>query len=365
MENGENIGRTADAGVPARAELENAIARVIAGMQGLRPTIDEDTPASIISMDVWDWSQGVGLFALYLYYKETGDVKTLHYVQEWFERRIAEGLPSPNINTMCPLLTLSFLAEASGDEASLRLCAQWADYAMRSLPRTPEGGFAHTAVDSPNEGELWDDTLYMTVLFLGRMGVMLKREDWVQESVRQFLVHLKYLTDVRTGLFFHGWTFKERHHFAGALWGRGNAWYTAGLVDYLDMVEVPEGVRQFLLTSLNRQIDALAELQADSGLWHTLLDDPGAYEETSASAGFAYGILKAARKGYIPASRRAIGERALTAVLRRIDADGLVQGVSYGTRMGRTLQFYKDIPLCPMPYGQSMALLMLVEALKA
>ncbi|TBL73242.1 glycoside hydrolase family 88/105 protein [Paenibacillus thalictri] len=347
-----------------RAQLEDAISQVIRGMQGLKATIAEDTPASIISMDVWDWSQGVGLFALYRYYRETGDTATLDYLTGWFAKRINEGLPSPNINTMCPLLTLSYLYEETGDAEALRLCGQWAQYAVQDLPRTAELGFAHTAVDSPNEGELWDDTLYMTVLFVGRMGMLLQKDDYVQESIRQFLVHLKYLTDVRSGLFFHGWTFKERHHFAQALWGRGNAWYTAGLVDYLEMVTVPEGVRRFLLTSLNRQIDALAELQAESGLWHTLLDDPASYEETSASAGFAYGILKAVRMGYTDASRRIVGERALEAVLRQIDADGAVQGVSYGTRMGRTLQFYKDIPQCPMPYGQSMTLLMLVEGLR-
>ncbi|SDC28275.1 unsaturated rhamnogalacturonyl hydrolase [Paenibacillus sp. UNCCL117] len=347
----------------SKSVLKEAMTRVIRGMHRLEISVNEDTPASIISMDVWDWSQGVGLFSLYRYYEETGDSNMLFYLNDWFRTRVQEGLPERNINTMCPLLTLSFLYERTGDEEALRLCSEWVDYAVRKLPRTPEGGIAHTAADSPNEGELWDDTLYMTVLLIGRMGMLLKRDDYVQESIRQFLVHLKYLTDVRTGLFFHGWSFKERHHFAHALWGRGNAWYTAGLVDYLDMVQLPEGVRQFLLTSLGRQIDALAELQAESGLWHTLLDDPSSYEETSASAGFAYGILKAVRMGYTDPSRRDIGLRALEAVIGQIDDGGAVHGVSYGTRMGRTQQFYKDIPQCPMPYGQSMTLLLLVESL--
>ncbi|RTE11443.1 hypothetical protein EJQ19_02180 [Paenibacillus whitsoniae] len=60
------------------------------------------------------------------------------------------------------------------------------------------------------------------------------REDYLVESVRQFLVHIKYLADRKTGLWYHGWTFEGRHHFAEALWARGNCWYTAGVVDYLD-----------------------------------------------------------------------------------------------------------------------------------
>lgn len=345
-------------------ELNALVRKVIAGMQGLEITIEEDTQDSIISMDVWDWSQGVGLFSMYLYYKETGDEAILRYLTDWFDRHLDAGLPGKNVNTMCPMLTLSFLYEETGNERYLAFCREWAAYACDEMPRTPEDGITHTAVDSPNEGELWDDTLYMTVLFLGRMGVLLQEDRYVQESIRQFLVHLKYLTDKRTGLFFHGWTFGEQHNFAEALWGRGNAWYTAGLVDYLDMVEVPDGVRSFLITSLERQAAKLVELQAASGMWHTLLDDPTSYEETSATAGFAYGILKAVRKGYLGESYRESGLRALDAVVDRIDEKGAVQGVSYGTRMGRTKQFYKDIPQCPMPYGQSMALLMLVESLK-
>ena len=67
--------------------------------------------------------------------------------------------------------------------------------------------------------------------------------------------------------------------------------------------------------------------------------------------------------GYISEAYRDAGLAALRAVIRRIDADGMVQGVSYGTRMGHSRQFYRDIPQCPMPYGQSMTLLMLVESL--
>ena len=40
-----------------------------------------------------------------------------------------------------------------------------------------------------------------------------------------------------------------------------------------------------------------------------------------------------------------------------------VQQVSYGTPMGReSKDFYKQIPLHPMPYGQAMAILFLMEA---
>ena len=46
------------------------------------------------------------------------------------------------------------------------------------------------------------------------------------KAKRQFLLHSKYLADPTTGLWFHGWTFAGRHHFAKARWARGNSWVT-------------------------------------------------------------------------------------------------------------------------------------------
>jgi unsaturated rhamnogalacturonyl hydrolase len=50
-------------------------------------------------------------------------------------------------------------------------------------------------------------------------------------------------------------------------------------------------------------------------------------------------------------------------VLRNIEVDGTVLNVSYGTRMGHDLQFYRDIPIQPTGYGQALAILCLVEGL--
>ncbi len=349
------------------ATVHHKIGKLVDSTMNLKATegVRETGPIGIMDMNNWEWSQGVALFAVYLYYQETRDSSLLTQLQNWFDRHIESGtIPDKNINTMCPLLTLSYLYEETGNEIYLSICKEWAVYAMEELPRTGEGSMQHIVSGNPNEGEIWDDTLYMTVLFVARMGALLKNDSYVQESIHQFLVHLKYLTDPKSGLFYHAWTFKENHHFAAALWARGNAWYTAGLVDYMDMITLPDGVRKFLLSSLERQVSKLSDVQSPSGMWHTLLLEPESYEETSATSAFAYGILKAVRLGYLPHSYQAVGMKAMGAVIKQIDEDGIVHGVSYGTGKKWTLQEYRDIPICPMPYGQSMALLMLVEGLK-
>lgn len=342
--------------------MQEKIQKIIAGMQGIQSGMNETCPIGIISMENWEWTQGVALFALFSYYRKTKDPALLEYLCGWFDRQFQKGLPDKNVNTMCPMLTMAYLYEETGNKDYLPCLEEWADYAVYHMPRAGEGAIQHVVSGHANEGQIWDDTLYMTVLFIAKTGVLLGRQEYVNESIYQFLVHIKYLTDPKTGLLFHGFTFQGRHHFAGALWGRGNSWYTAGLVDYLEIVKLPASVERFLLAALKTQVDALVARQDASGLWHTLLDDPDSYLETSASAAIGYGILKAVRKGYLPAAYKTYGDKALFGVLSMIQEDGTVDGVSYGTPVFERLEDYKKIEVCPMPYGQSMALMLLAEA---
>ena len=203
----------------------------------------------------------------------------------------------------------------------------------------------------------------MSVLPLAKIGLLLDRPDYVEEAKRQYLLHIKYLADRQTGLWYHGWTFDGRHHFAGALWARGNCWVTIAIPEFIEMLDLQPGeaLRTFLIDALLAQVETLAKHQDESGLWHTLLVDPSSYLEASATAGFAYGILKAVRKGYLPRRFEAIGIKAVEGVLANIDPGGELKQVSFGTAMGHTMQFYKDIPLTSMPYGQSLAILALTE----
>ncbi len=315
-------------------------------------------------MDDWDWFQGVALFGLYEYYADSKDAGALDYLTGWFDEHMSKPLPMKNINSMCPLLTLSCLYELTGRRDYLELCKEWAEYALTRLPRTEEGGFQHVTIDSDNYMQLWDDTLYMTVLFIARMGTLLGRQDYIEESVRQFLVHIKYLSDTSTGLLFHGFNFDGRHHYAGALWGRGNAWFTAGLADYLDIADITPGVRMFLLSTLETQAKALKKYQSASGMWHTLIYDESSFEEASATAGFTYGLLKSARLKYLPEEYAACGMKGLNALLGRIDGRGILSDVSAGTCLSDSLDYYRGIRKNAQPYGQSMALLLMTEALK-
>ena len=253
----------------------------------------------------WEWTHGVGLYGIWQYYDQTGDTTMRDIIDTWFAARLSEGT-TKNVNTMAPMLTLACRYEETGDRTMLPWLDTWAEWAMRAMPRTPHGGMQHITLAEENHHQLWDDTLMMTVLPLTKIGLLLDRPRYVREATFQFLTHVTYLMDRETGLWFHGWTFDGGHNFARARWARGNSWLTMVIPDFLELVDPPETdpVRRFLIEVLDAQVAALARRQDESGLWHTLLDDPSSYLEASATAGFAYGILKGVRKGYLRAGAR-------------------------------------------------------------
>tara|TARA_B100000519_G_scaffold40405_1_gene30243 strand:+ start:7253 stop:8419 length:1167 start_codon:yes stop_codon:yes gene_type:complete len=311
----------------------------------------------------WEWTHGIGLYGLLKYWDMTGESKAQAIIEDWFADRFSEGTPTKNVNTMSPFLTLAYMQERTGNRSYLPYLDVWAEWVMRDMPRTEEDGLQHIVFNAENHQHLWDDTLMMSVLPLAKIGLLLDRPHYVEEAKRQFMLHTKYLTDRKTGLWFHGWTFDGRHNFADARWARGNCWVTIAIPEFIELLDLPEtdSLRLFLIETLEAQIKALVETQHEDGLWHTLLDDPDSYLEASAAAGFAYGILKAVRKGYVGKEYLPCAEKAINAVIEHIDETGELQQVSFGTPVFDTLQGYKDIPLTSMPYGQSMAILALVE----
>ena len=314
--------------------------------------------------DGWEWTQGVGLYGLWNYYKVTGSSKYLKIIKDWFLARFHEGTTTKNINTMAVFLTLAYIYEMEPHAvAYLPYLDSWAEWAMNDLPRTKFGGFQHMTYLSLHDGQLWVDTLMMTVLPLAKTGLLLNRPNYVEEAKRQFLVHVKYLADNKTGLCYHGWTFNNGgNNFANAYWARGNSWLTMTIPEFIELLDLPpeDHLRKYLIDVLEAQINALASLQAKDVRWHTLLDHPDSYLESSATAGFAFGILKAVRKRYI-SSNLDTGAKAVKAIIANIDTSGELKGTSFGTPVFETLDLYTTIPIRSMPHGQAMAIMALVE----
>ena len=344
-------------------EIDAALDLLAMGFRRLKGIDSTEAQTSDeILFDEWDWEVGVGLYGLFRDAEYRGDATALAAIGRWYDRQIARGLPARQVNSTAPMLALACLAEHSGRADWVALCKDWADWLVTSLPKTPEGGFEHVVKEGRRPGQLWDDTLVMAVLFLAQTGRMTGRRDWVDEAHYQYLIHIRFLADTRTGLFFHGWTFEGCHNFARAVWARGNAWVTMAIPELFSVAPPTDPVLiRYLANVLQSQVTALAKLQRPDGMFHTLLDDPTGPVEASATAGFGYGILAGIREGLLNPEARPIAQAAFHAILSRIGPDGVLTQVSDGTPMGDTLSFYNQIPYVAAPYGQALASLFLME----
>lgn len=348
-----------------RSDLERTLDHLGAAMTRLdKASFQEQYPSSLVEMDTWEWPQGIGLYGLWKRYERTRDPAVLAYLEEWFDRKFQPGAPpvERNVNTTSPMLTLACLYGETKEPEYLKRIVDWVSWMEHGLIRAGDDAFQHMITRNPNPGQILIDTIFMALLFLAKASTLLDRPELGCEVEYQLLVHAKYLLDKQSGLFFHGWDFAARYNYGGVLWARGNAWYSAGLMELLDMDFLSPSIRRYLLGLYRNQAVALLRLQDDSGLWHTILDDPTSYLEASASAGFLYGLARGARGGLLDLSEyRPALERAVEGLLALVNEEGLLGQVSYGTPVGDDAEFYKRIPIHPMTYGQALAVLAFQE----
>lgn len=321
----------------------------------------------------WDWPQGVGLFGMEMLQEYYGDTRYDRFFEEWVKNNKEEGLPSANINTTAPYHMLLSLAKRTGKEEYKQMCLERAAWLIDGLPKTKEGGFQHVTTDIfdkngviLNEEQLWVDTLFMSVLFLAQAGMEYAESAWIDESIYQILLHIRYLYDKQSGLFYHGWSFARNDNFGGIFWARGNSWFSYGVLQLLNTLgdQIAEPVRRYIINAFTAQIKALTKLQAESGLWHTILTDEESYEEVSGTAMFAAAIYRGVRTGILDKSYIKTAQKALQGILENIDHNGDIGNVSGGTAMGLDAEHYKNIIIAQLPYGQAMVMLALIEAIK-
>ncbi len=316
-------------------------------------------------MEFWDWPQGVGMYGLFKLYSEQNREEYKEYMTKWYETKSKEKIIK-NVNTCAPLLTLT---KFDSRDKYLDMLNEWAEWAYKGLERTDEGIIQHVTSNTEGTGvklnpnEVWIDTIYMTILFLNEMGVRFERKDWLEEVDYQLLQHIKYLYDKKTGLFYHGYTFKENNNFGGVFWCRGNSWFTSAMVDYLECRGTDSFLSRYILELLNNQVEALIKYQNDSGLWSTIITNQETYDEVSGSASIVGAILKAIRLNYVDKKYLANCEKAIKAILESIDETGVVLKVSAGTSIGYDEEHYKAIVQAPMAYGQALAIIALSEYL--
>jgi unsaturated rhamnogalacturonyl hydrolase len=195
----------------------------------------------------------------------------------------------------------------------------------------------------PYEMTLWADDLYMSIVFLSRMGKWSDDNKYFDDAILQVENFTKYLYNPVKELYYHAW-YNDLKTTAGAHWGRCNGWVMMAQVELLDNLPENYPNREKLLKILFQQILGVARYQDITGMWHQLLDKNDSYLETSSTAMFTYSIAKAVNEGWIDKRYISIALAGWDGVKTNIQEDGQVKNICMGTGIGNDLLYYYNRP---------------------
>ncbi|WP_462409131.1 glycoside hydrolase family 88/105 protein [Neobacillus sp. Marseille-QA0830] len=309
----------------------------------------------------WDWPGGVALFGVAEAYEATGEKKYLQYLKDWVDAELEDGMPPITVNASSVGHILLTLYKETNEEKYLNSALQIADFLLTDAERFADGVLQHTVGGTKYifPEQAWVDTMFMAGYFLLRIGHMLDREDYFNFGLKQYHGHERFLQDDITNLYYHGWDNIGQNHMSGIFWARGNSWAAYTMARALELIEVQHPSHMIIAGSLRDQLSALVRLQSETGLWHTIVDDPSSYLETSGSAGIAAALVKRGKlyNKYI--------QRSVEGILSQIREDGSVMGVSAGTAVMYDASGYKEVPYKRVQgWGQGLVLAFLALLLK-
>ena len=128
-------------------------------------------------------------------------------------------------------------------------------------------------------------------------------------------------------------------------WGRGNGWVAAGMTELLQSMPADDPQRPRILDSWRRMMAELVHDQNPDGMWRQLLDQPDAWEESSASGMFTFALIEGVRKGWLDeATYGPAARKAWIALAGFVDQNANVTNVCAGTNKGSSTAYYLARP---------------------
>jgi unsaturated rhamnogalacturonyl hydrolase len=187
-------------------------------------------------------------------------------------------------------------------------------------------------------GTIWLDDLYMSCPFLVRWYRYTGDTNHLDDAVRQVTNMAGYLQDTN-GIWYHGFVVVS-NTVNGYKWGRANGWSLVTQAELLSVLPTNHPARSNLLSIFTRHVEGLKTVQAPSGMWRQVLDEPALWEETSCTAMFAYAIARGVNRGWLNPTNMAVARKAFAAVCKNISATGVISNICVGTSIGFDLDFY-------------------------
>lgn len=310
----------------------------------------------------WCYEDGCIYRGLQLLFQASGDARWNSHLHRLADAQIStDGTLAGyrpeeyNIDHVLAGRVLFPLAAEMG-EAHYLAAAEHLAGQLRTHPRIAAGNYWHK---KRYPHQVWLDGLYMGLPFQIEYALATGRTDLIDDALRQFSTALAVTADAG-GLYVHGYDESRSQRWADpssgqspAIWARAVGWLAMALVDAL-VILPDDGTTAQLREKARLLLTGIAARQTQNGLWMQVLDNPdlaGNYEETSASAMFAYALLRAARLGLLSGEEANValsaGRRALDALLEtrlKADEEGVIRltGIVHVAGLGGFEGNYRD-----------------------
>jgi unsaturated rhamnogalacturonyl hydrolase len=230
------------------------------------------------------------------------------------------------------------------------------DFIIHKALRNGDAVILHN-IDLPN---IYIDTVYYSSVVLAKLGTYLKR-DWKKEAIAQLQKHLAILKDGDKPFYIHCEENLGSKRSEGS-WARGNGWIMMTCAELLPLLKPNSKEFTLICEEIFLPLAAALEtVQTKSGLWRTILDDSSAYEETSASAMYAFSLMRGRKLGILSKHFDKVIDNASIALSKHVDKEGKFIGVSEGTWPG-TVKYYKSLDRGEWWWGTGPYLLAMTES---
>lgn len=201
------------------------------------------------------------------------------------------------------------------------------------------------ARNRPHHNSVWLDDMFMALPSMAARSAYTNDPKQLDEAARIAGLFIDRMWIPEKGIFRHGYV-EGLEQEPSMAWGRANGWAILTMCQLLDAMPENHPQRAKILSTIKEHIKGLSQLQGRDGFWHQLLDRNDSYEETSATAIFAYCIAHAVNQGWVEAvTYGPVAQLAWEAVDSKINDKGEVEGVSVGTGMGFDPAYYYYRPV--------------------
>lgn len=225
------------------------------------------------------------------------------------------------------------------------------DFVTKKEYRLKDGTLARGGPDGkggrkmrPLPDTLWLDDMFMGVPTMAYLGKTTGKREHYDDAVRQVLQFSKRMFNPELGIYMHGYVEGMRDH-PEFHWARANGWAVMAMVEVLEVLPKEHKGYNQVLAQLRAHIKGLANYQTKDGFWHQLIDRNDTYQETSATAIYAYAIARAVNRGYVePQMYGPMANFAWNAVASKVLANGQIEGICVGTGMAFDPAFYAYRP---------------------